>query len=280
MLSARILKSTARPARALAPKQVPLSVLVQSSVPAARRMCTAAEAPAGDDTKSEGGVVARFGTTAEVIVSKIFPAGFGWQAASCFAGTAGFEADTLNFALTTGAGDFAGVLAGHTTFSLLKAAFGGDVKIGSEFVTGLWLATAAFCSGTAWQPVVNFLHDSAGCNFAQTVVGCGAATGFSFFVGLRLGRIVYAPLGLPGQDYDNLGADAYLSASIGAATGTFVGTDITFADNVIRPAFGVEDSMSDLEGMVRAGMSTSTGFLCLQSIQNVTMPKNTGWIRP
>ena len=42
--------------------------------------------------------------TAEVIVSKILPAGFGWQASSVVAGDMGFEADTLSFALTTGVG--------------------------------------------------------------------------------------------------------------------------------------------------------------------------------
>lgn len=265
--------------------------VLRNLVPASRRMSTTVEAPPAaapaaapvDEpapAEAEGGIVSRFTYTVEVIVSKIFPAGFGWQAASCVAGAQGFEADTLNFYLTTGAGDFAGVLAGHSLFSIAKAAMGKGGGLGSDLVGGLWLATAAFCSGTAWQPVVNFLHDTAGCNFVQTAVGCGMATGGAFFVGLRLGRIIYAPLGLPAQDYDNLGADAYLSVSIGAATGTFVGTDVTFADNVIRPAFGVEDNMTDLEGMVRAGMSTSTGFLCMQSIQNVTMPKNTGWIRP
>ena len=342
MLAARVLRHAGKPARLAMPQPRSAKVL-RNLVPASRRMSTTVEAPPAaapaaapvDEpapAEAEGGIVSRFTYTVEVIVSKIFPAGFGWQAASCVAGAQGFEADTLNFYLTTGAGDvslllprrksaapgaeclmrspgpracvctphalpappvlaklvlpllltpgilfqilrlapqFAGVLAGHSLFSIAKAAMGKGGGLGSDLVGGLWLATAAFCSGTAWQPVVNFLHDTAGCNFVQTAVGCGMATGGAFFVGLRLGRIIYAPLGLPAQDYDNLGADAYLSVSIGAATGTFVGTDVTFADNVIRPAFGVEDNMTDLEGMVRAGMSTSTGFLCMQSIQNV-----------
>ena len=221
------------------------------------------------DEAAEAPSPARWGPTIEVIISKIFPAGFGWQAASVVAGNQGFEADSLNFALTTGAGDFAGVLAGHSTFSILNAMVGRGGGLGGDLVAGLWLATAAFCSGTAWQPTVNFLHDQAHCNFATTAVGCGAVTGFCFFVGLRLGRIIYAPLGLPSMDYANLCGDAMLSVSIGAATGTFVGTDITFPDNVLRPAFGVEDSMSDIEGMVRAGASTSAGFLCMQSVQNI-----------
>ena len=113
-----------------------------------------------------------------------------------------------------------------------------------------------------------------------TAVGCGVVTGTAFFAGLRAGRVLYAPLGLPPMAYDNLIGDALLSVSIGAATGTFVGTDVTFADNFLRPVFGVEDSMSDVEGMVRAGASTFTGFLCMQSLHNATLPKGANWIDP
>jgi len=218
--------------------------------------------------------------TFEVLVSKIFPAGFGWQAASVVAGNQGYEADSLSFALTTGAGDFCGVLAGHSTLSILKAMAGKGGGLGGDLVAGLWLATAAFCSGTAWQPTVNFLHDAAHCNFAQTVMGCGVVTGFSFFVGLRIGRVLFAPLGLEKMDYANLCGDALLSVSIGAATGTFVGTDITFADNVLRPYFGVEDGMTDLEGCVKAGSSTFAGFLCMQTVQNITLPRGANWLDP
>jgi hypothetical protein len=105
--------------------------------------------PAAVDAAPAGRLV----PTLEVTVSKIFPAGFGWQAASVVAGDAGFEADSLGFALTTGAGDFAGVFLGHTTYSMLKYAVTGK-GTGPDAVTGLWLASAAFCSGTAWQPTV------------------------------------------------------------------------------------------------------------------------------
>ena len=76
-----------------------------------------------------------------------------------------------------------GVLTGHSVYSLFNAMVGRGGSLGESLTAGLWLATAAFCSGTAWQPTVNFLHDAAGCNFAQTFVGCGAVTGFCFFVG-------------------------------------------------------------------------------------------------
>ena len=89
--------------------------------------------------------------TLEVIVSKIFPAGFGWQAASVVAGQQGYEADHLGFFLMTGVGDFVGVFAGHLIYTTLKAFVGGK----PDPVGSLWLASAAFCSGTAWQPTVN-----------------------------------------------------------------------------------------------------------------------------
>lgn len=146
---------------------------------APRGLCTkpitaddAASAPAAAEEAGPN----RFVVTAEVLVSKIFPAGFGWQAASVVAGQQGFEADTLSFALTTGAGDFAGVLAGHSTYSVMKNMAGKGGGLQSELVAGLWLATAAFCSGTAWQPTVNFLHDSAGCMLPVIELAPAAAT--------------------------------------------------------------------------------------------------------
>ena len=58
--------------------------------------------------RGEGGLLQRFVVTAEVTVSKIFPAGFGWQTASVLADGMGMQSDTWNFALTTGAGDAIG----------------------------------------------------------------------------------------------------------------------------------------------------------------------------
>ncbi|KAG8469057.1 hypothetical protein KFE25_007575 [Diacronema lutheri] len=223
----------------------------------------------------------RFKATLEVIASKIFPAGFGWQGASVVAGSMGYAADSTNFFLMTGAGDFAGVFAGHAAFSLSKAALGGKDDLRADMTTGLWLASAAFCSGTAWQPVVNLLHDGMGLSFGTTAVATGAATGFVFFSGLRLGRVLYAPLGLAPTSSANLYSDAMLSASIGGATGTFVGTDISFgADNFLRPVFGVEETMSAAGGMVRAGASTSVGFLGVQALQNIALPSGANWVDP
>ena len=51
---------------------------------------------------------------------KLFPAGFGWQGASVVADGLGYEAKELPFFAITGAGDFTGVMIGHTTFYTLK----------------------------------------------------------------------------------------------------------------------------------------------------------------
>jgi hypothetical protein len=86
-----------------------------------------------------------------------------------------------------GAGDFVGVFTGHTTYYLLKKAIVDDsISATGEAQTALWLATAAFFSGAAWQPIVNALQGAGlpfGAVFGGVWVGCGAA----FFAGLRLG---------------------------------------------------------------------------------------------
>ncbi|GMI55476.1 hypothetical protein ScalyP_jg4142 [Parmales sp. scaly parma] len=116
----------------------------------------------------------RFQTTIEVAASKIFPAGFGWQSASILAETAGFSSESVNFALTTGAGDFAGVFFGHNAFYAVKKSLGFEAPSTRETAeTGLLLASAAFCSGAGWQPIVTRLDDLS--------LAIGSAT--AFFVG-------------------------------------------------------------------------------------------------
>jgi hypothetical protein len=71
-----------------------------------------AAAPAVAEQKTSS-IVDRFVVTAEVTVSKIFPAGFGWQTSSIIAEThLGYAPDTMAFAMTTGFGDAVGVLRG------------------------------------------------------------------------------------------------------------------------------------------------------------------------
>ena len=227
-------------------------------------------------------IMNRFRVTLEVAVSKIFPAGFGWQGASVIAGNQGFADTSLSFALTTGLGDGVGVLVGHTGyFAIKKMVYDGSINLAHQFQTGVLLGSAAFCSGTVWQPVVNFLSGTAQLGFNQTLAGTFVCCGTAFYVGLRGGRLIYAPLfaGVEKPTYGNLKADAALSVSIGGATGAFVGTDVSFGDaNWLRGVVGVEDSMSDQTGMILAGSSTALGFSVIQSMQNVSYMQGKNWV--
>jgi hypothetical protein len=78
---------------------------VHSSPPRKADASAAVETPTAvkTTTKAQSGLYDRFVVTAEVTVSKIFPAGFGWQTSSIIASESfGFAPDSLNFALSTG----------------------------------------------------------------------------------------------------------------------------------------------------------------------------------
>lgn len=106
--------------------------------------------------------------------------------------------------------------------------------------------------------------------------GCGLA----FFSGLRVFRMVYGSFmsGVAEPDYGNLKADAALSLSVGAATGAFVGTDLSFgASNWLADIVGIGD-VSALHGMVLAGSSTLLGFTAVQLVQNFVVPAGKNWV--
>jgi hypothetical protein len=228
------------------------------------------------------GITKRFLVTAEVAVSKIFPAGFGWQASSIIAeNNFCFAPDTLNFALTTGVGDGLGVLGGHCLFySTKKALVDNDINMETEFQTAVLLGSAAFCSGTAWQPLVDALQGanlSFGGVFAGTWVGCGLA----FYGGLRAGRTIFSGFMTKIQEptYENSKQDASLSYVIGGATGFFVGTDVAYLpdQNFLINLVGIQDGSPDLVGCAIAGSSTCLGFMASQSVFNVIYPTGKCW---
>jgi hypothetical protein len=194
----------------------------------------------------------------------------------------GYSADSLGFALMTGAGDFTGVCLGHTAWMLGKSALYDDsIDTTAEFHTGLLLGGAAFCSGTAWQPTVNLMHDTLGLGFTPAAALTMAACGTAFFGGLRFFRAVLSPVlyGVEKANYANLKADAALSVSVGAATGAFVGTDLSFgAGNWLAPVVGIPDAASTLAGMGLAGTSTALGFTAVQMAQNVTVKPGHNWV--
>jgi len=234
-------------------------------------------------SKITNGLAHRFKITAEVTVSKIFPAGFGWQTASIYANSVlSLPTDSMTFAVATGVGDGLGVLAGHTCFYGLKKAITGNanINLAKEMQTGVWLGGAAFCSGTAWQPIVNALQ---GANlsfnevFAGTWIGCGAA----FYVGLRAGRTLLsgAMTHIDEPTNKNLKNDASLSMAIGGATGFFVGTDAAYLpdQNFLIDIVGIKAGTPDIVGCAIAGSSTSMGFATAQSTMNMVFPAGKCW---
>lgn len=246
------------------------------------KAAVSAEAPTTTAaTETTNHIAARFATTVEVAVSKIFPAGFGWQTASIVAGDAGFSPESLNFALTTGAGDFVGVMGGHTAYYLAKKAVTGnqDINTSETVQTGFLLGTAAFCSGTAWQPLVNVLQ---GFNlpFASVMAGTWLGCATAFYVGLRGGRTLLSPLEhIEEPTYENSKNDVSLSLAVGGATGFFVGTDAAYlpSENFLIDLVGIKDGTPDLLGCAIAGTSTAMGFGVTQSAFNVAFPKGKCW---
>ena len=227
-------------------------------------------------------LVNRFASTAEVTVSKIFPAGFGWQTASIVAADGfGYASDSAAFALSTGLGDALGVLMGHVTFyGIKKSIYDGSINMTKELHTGILLGSAAFCSGTVWQPIVDVLQ---GANlpfiqvFAGTWIGCGTA----FYVGLRVGRtLLSGPLKyIEEPTFENSMNDKSLSAAIGGATAFFVGTDASYlpAQNFLIDIVGITEGTPNLTGCAIAGTSTSLGFATAQSTFNIVYPAGKCW---
>jgi hypothetical protein len=194
----------------------------------------------------------------------------------------GFASDSMNFALATGLGDAIGVLTGHCTYYAAKKSLIGNEKINmtAEWQTGILLGSAAFCSGTAWQPLVDILQ-GANLPFAQVFMGTWLGCGAAFYAGLRIGRTL-----LSGQmkyvqepTYENSLNDASLSAAIGGATGFFVGTDAAYLpdQNFLINIVGIQDGTPNLVGCAIAGTSTSLGFMTAQSALNLAYPTGKCW---
>lgn len=236
-----------------------------------------------EEKKAESTLVDRFVVTAEVTVSKIFPAGFGWQTASIFAeSNLGLSSTSMSFALTTGLGDAIGVLAGHCLYYGAKKAALSDATINmkQELHTGILLGSAAFCSGTAWQPLVDILQGS-NLSFAGVFTGTWIGCGTMFYFGLRAGRTILPTFleHVHEPTYENSKTDAALSVAIGGATGFFVGTDAAYLpeQNFLIDIVGIKDGTPDLTGCAIAGSSTALGFVTAQTGLNLIYPKNKCW---
>eukprot|EP00567_Pseudictyota_dubia_P017567 CAMPEP_0197451478 /NCGR_PEP_ID=MMETSP1175-20131217/29012_1 /TAXON_ID=1003142 /ORGANISM="Triceratium dubium, Strain CCMP147" /LENGTH=336 /DNA_ID=CAMNT_0042984207 /DNA_START=200 /DNA_END=1210 /DNA_ORIENTATION=+ len=243
--------------------------------------------PTADEDKSleatHASVIGRRMTvTAEVAISKIFPAGFGWQTAAYFAENAGLEATDLSFFVSTAVGDGIGVCLGHTTYMAVKKAVTSnkEIDVGRELQVGVMLGSAAMCSGGIWQPTVNALQ-SAGWEFTNSVIATGGVCTLAFFTGLRLARLAYSPIfeGVEEGTYANLKADAALSVAVGGAAGCFLGTDVSYgAANWMGSAIGIQETYSPGLASAVAGTSTMLGFGVVQTGENLVYAKDKCWV--
>jgi len=203
-------------------RQIHSTVTKNADVPVEKG--TLAEETIVVDSKKTSGIVNRFVITAEVTVSKIFPAGFGWQTSSIIAANhLGYASDTMAFAVTTGLGDAIGVVAGHCAYySAKKALVDKSINLEQELQTGVLLGSGAFCSGTAWQPIVNALQ-GANLSFMEVFTGTWIGCGLAFYGGLRVGRTILSGYldHIAEPTYENSKTDVSLSVAIGGATGFF-----------------------------------------------------------
>lgn len=204
---------------------------------------------------------------------------------SCCAEDVGYAADSVQFAISTGCGDAAGVMLGHMAYkSVQKVVTDHPVSIVGELGTSTWLGAGALLAGTSWQPSVNFFHDVLGCSFTGAAVGTFAVCGTMFLGALRVGRMVMP--WMAAGDKTNMKQDVGLSISIGGATGCFVATDMSFLGtpgsdalySVFNPTLGVLESDTALQGCVKAGASTFTGFGLVNAFQNIVLPGGANWM--
>ncbi len=113
------------------------------------------------------------------------------------------------------------------------------------------------------------------------MIATGGVATLAFFTGLRLGRLVYAPIfeGVEEATYANLKADAALSVAVGGAAGCFLGTDVSYgAANYLGSIIGIQDSFSPLVSSAIAGTSTMLGFGVVQSGENLIYTKDKCWV--
>jgi hypothetical protein len=178
-------------------------------------------------------------------------------------------------------GDAVGVLAGHCAYyTAKKSLVDSSIDMTRELHTGVLLGTAAFCSGTAWQPMVNALQ-GANLSFAEVFAGTWLGCGVAFYAGLRVGRTILSGYleHIQEPTYENSKTDTSLSVAIGGATGFFVGTDAAYLpdQNMLINIVGIQDGTPDLVGCAIAGSSTALGFMTAQSGMNMVFPAGKSW---
>ncbi len=206
--------------------------------------------------------------TSEIIISKIFPAGCGWQSGSIIAENLSYTITDPMFYTIVGFKEALFVGSGHMIYYKIKSYNSDEININDEKNNALLLSSATFCSGYMWQPIVNQYSDM---DFLITSTITGTYCSSSFLGGLLLSRLLYPMLNynIEKNNKETIKKDVGLSLSIGGATGLFVATDTELLNNFLANYLGINDNMSTIECIYTAGISTSLGFFGIQTLQNV-----------
>jgi hypothetical protein len=216
-------------------------------------------------------IISRNLKTTEVVVSKIFPAGCGWQYGSITATQQYCIPSDIQFALMCGGYEGLAVGMGHWTYMVgKKIVYDEEVDMRLETYKSLQFGTASMMSGIVWQPTVDFLrHDG----FYMAATGTGLTCSVFFFGGLTLSKYLTCNKTNQVINIENTVKDALLSLSIGGATAMFVATDPLIYGNILKNIYGIGDTL-DYNSIYMAGFSTASGFIGIQFIQNF----NKNWI--
>jgi hypothetical protein len=233
-------------------------------------------------------------------ITKIFFGGFLWQSFAfiCTSSSSSSSQTWIIFALVTGFGDAIGVFVGNIfrlwmesasakykykqksspTFIILRIFFTPEKYPGHNiaFRETTAVSIGAFCSGFAWQPMVDFSQDKA-YTFNTTMALVGAVCGALFFVGYAFGIYICVRRNVWNSSYVEFIRDITLALCVMGSTGFFVGTDINYPKNWLRDIVGVRDEENHFLDCLKAGFSTFLGFMVIGTILICIIPTQYLW---
>ena len=212
--------------------------------------------------------------TTEIIISKIFPAGCGWQYGSIVATHNYYIPSDISFMLTCGIYQGMAVGVGHWLYMMTKKNTTdyihhtirpeNPIDMTLETYKAIQFGTASVVTGTVWQPTVDLLRYD---GFYTTAIGTGITCGAFFFTGLTLSKYICRPKTNQIINRGTIAKDALLSISIGGANAMSVATDPIIHGNILTPIYGIGDMLA-YNSIYIAGFSTASGFMVIQFIQN------------
>jgi len=210
----------------------------------------------------------RMMTSVEVMISRVFPAGAGWQLASILATNAGVASNSLLFCSLLGLGNFFGVIFGHMLWEGLKKVVKGDVDLAREFQVASLLGGAAFFSGLSWQVAMN-VFKAVGVGLLQSFMSVGIVCTMAFFLGMRMMRQNLSPVmtAVDKNSFVNLRSDIGLAIAIGGATAGLVFTDAFVGTSPLLSFLEAKAAVSSLVAVACGGLASSLGFLATTAVQ-------------